>query len=68
MLFYIQPENLAGLTNDERYWLGKLISVFESHWSGNIEKNKYYEGKVSLQSVNLGIALPDGMKGLEIGC
>lgn len=68
MLFYIQPENIAGLTDDERYWLGKLISVFESHWSGNIEKNKYYEGKVSLQSVNLGIALPDGMKGLEIGC
>lgn len=68
MLFYIQPENIAGLTDDERYWLGKLISVFESHWSGNIEKNKYYEGKVSLKSVNLGIALPDGMKGLEIGC
>lgn len=68
MFFYIQPENIAGLTDDERYWLGKLISVFESHWSGNIEKNKYYEGKVSLQSVNLGIALPDGMKGLEIGC
>ena len=68
MLFYIQPENIAGMTDDERYWLGKLISVFESHWSGNIEKNKYYEGKVSLKSVNLGIALPDGMKGLEIGC
>ena len=56
------------MTADERYWLGKLLTVYESHWSGNIEKNKYYEGKVSLGSVNLGIALPDGMRGLGIGC
>lgn len=68
MLFYIQPENVAGLTDDERYWLGKLLSVFEAHQGGNREKNKYYEGKVSLSDVNLGIALPDGMRSLEVGC
>lgn len=68
MIFSIQPENISGLTADERYWLGKLLATFESHWSGNIEKNKYYEGKISLDSVNLGIALPQGMRGLEIGC
>ena len=68
MIFNIQPENISGLTNDERYWLRQLMTVFESHWSGNAEKNKYYEGKISLDSVNLGIALPQGMRGLEIGC
>ena len=68
MLFYIQPENIAGLTDNERYWLGKLMTAYESHWSGNRRKNKYYEGKIALADVNLGIALPDGMRGLEIGC
>ena len=34
----------------------------------NNEKNKYYEGKILLGEVNLGIALPEGMRGLEIGC
>lgn len=68
MLFYIQPENIAGLTDNERYWLGKLMAAYESHRSGNRQKNKYYEGKIALADVNLGIALPDGMRGLEIGC
>ena len=28
----------------------------------------FYEGKVTLGEVNLGIALPEGMRGLEVGC
>lgn len=46
----------------------ELVTIFNNHSSKNAEKDKYYEGKISLNDVNLGIALPDGMKGLEIGC
>ncbi len=45
-----------------------LIETYNYHWSKNKKKNKYYEGNISLGSVNLGIALPEGMQGLEIGC
>ena len=45
-----------------------LVATYNSHSSKNDEKNKYYEGKISLNDVNLGIALPDGLKKLEIGC
>lgn len=48
--------------------LNKLIEVFNYHQLNNCLKNKYYEGKISLNDVNLGIALPDGMGKLEIGC
>ena len=46
----------------------KLLDTYNYHVWGNLEKNKYYEGKIPLSDVNLGIALPDGMRGLEIGC
>ena len=46
----------------------KLLDIFTLHQSKNAEKNRYYEGKISLGEVNLGIALPEGMRGLEIGC
>lgn len=68
MFFDIEPDNIAGLTAEERYWLRKLLETYESHKWKNDEKDRYYEGKISLQSVNLGIALPEGMSGLEIGC
>lgn len=45
-----------------------LVATYNSHSNKNDEKNKYYEGKISLNDVNLGIALPDGLKKLEIGC
>ena len=31
-------------------------------------KDKYYEGHVTLRDVNLGIALPQGLRNLEVGC
>ena len=68
MILNIDPAGVAGFTAEDRYWFGKLLQVYDSHWSSNYEKERYYEGKISLGSVNLGIALPDGMKGLEIGC
>ena len=64
----ISPGNVAGLPERERDMLARLISTYESHASANEQKNRYYEGKISLREVNLGIALPDGVARLEIGC
>ena len=68
MLLNIVPGSVIGLPEREQNMLGKLIEVYQSHSGNNFEKDKYYEGKISLASVNLGIALPDGLSGLEIGC
>lgn len=46
----------------------KLIDTFNYYLSKNETKNRYYEGKIALHEVNLGIALPDSMNNLEIGC
>lgn len=68
MIFNIDPGNILGLGIDEREIFGRLLEVYSSHVNKNRLKNKYYEGKISLREVNLGIALPQGMAGLEIGC
>ena len=64
----IQPEKISGFEPDEYANFAKLLNVFNEHYANNIEKQKYYEGKVSVGEVNLGIALPDGLRDLEIGC
>ncbi len=64
----LDPGRVDGLTDLERYQLERLVKIYKTHLPGNNEKNRYYEGKISLASVNLGIALPEGMRGLEIGC
>ena len=64
----IDPGGVRGLGDPERALLGELLSVFASNASANERKKKYYEGKISLSDVNLGLALPEGMRGLEIGC
>jgi hypothetical protein len=53
---------------EEQARLNKLADVYETHSFKNAEKDEYYEGKISLNDVNLGIAIPDGLKGLQIGC
>lgn len=68
MSMKLDPDRIDGLTDVERAQLRRLIRVYHQHLTKNEEKNRYYEGKISLNSVNLGIALPDGMRGLEIGC
>lgn len=60
--------NVIDFPVEERERLNKLIEVFNAHSAKNSEKNRYYEGKISLNEVNLGIALPDSMSRLEIGC
>lgn len=64
----LSATNIIGLDRAEMPRLNKLVEIFNYHQSKNLLKNKYYEGKVSLNDVNLGIALPDGMGKLEIGC
>lgn len=68
MILNIVPGSVNGLTDNERSMLGDLLQIFNSHSAKNAEKDQYYEGKISLASVNLGIALPHGMAGLQIGC
>ena len=68
MILNIVPGSVKGLTPDEQDMLGNLLQIYNAHSFKNAEKDKYYEGKISLNSVNLGIALPDGLARLEIGC
>lgn len=60
--------NIIGFDAAEKPKLTKLAELFMAHQAKNFQKNKYYEGKIALSDVNLGIALPEGMGGLEIGC
>lgn len=58
----------AGLPETERKTVQRLIDIYNSHESKNRKKRRYYEGHITLGEVNLGLALPKGMRGLEIGC
>ena len=64
----IIPSNVIGLPVSEQAPFAKLIDVYNSHYTANQTKERYYEGRVTLGEVNLGLALPDGVAGLEIGC
>ena len=57
-----------GLTGDEQRALRELADVYEYHQGRNAVKDKYYEGHVTLNDVNLGIALPGGLRNMEVGC
>ena len=60
--------DVYGITDIEKKQLSDLVDVFNTHAGKNAIKNKFYEGNVTLQEVNLGIALPESFSGLEIGC
>lgn len=64
----ILTSQIIGFPVEEQERFQKLLNVYNAHFSKNAQKEKYYEGKISLADVNLGLALPDGMAGLEIGC
>lgn len=68
MNILIAPEKVSGLPAREQAILNKLLTVYQNNSIKNATKEQYYEGKISLNEVNLGIALPQGMRGLEIGC
>lgn len=68
MILGIEPGAVYGLEPEARRMLDELLHTYQAHESANRTKAKYYEGKIPLSEVNLGIALPHGMDGLEIGC
>ena len=68
MILSIDPGSVAGLPAKEQALLARLLVVYQENSSSNEQKKKYYEGNISLNDVNLGLALPDGMRRLEIGC
>lgn len=68
MQITLDPANIINFPKKEIARLQQLLDVYQYHASANADKDRYYEGKISLRSVNLGIALPDGLKNLEIGC
>jgi len=68
MELLISVDNIVGLDIEEKGRFAELVKQFNSHQFKNAQKNRYYEGKITLSEVNLGIALPKGMQGLEIGC
>ena len=56
------------LTEEEQKNLRELAYVFNDHQEGNAVKDKYYDGSITLNDVNLGIALPKDLKNLDVGC
>ena len=68
MQLIIEPTAVNGFDLREADRFRKLLTVWQSKQSKNAEKERYYDGKVSLGEVNLGVALPTDMAGLEIGC
>ena len=45
----LTPDNIEGLTSEEKVKLKELIYVFNNHVSKNFEKDKYYEGHITLE-------------------
>lgn len=68
MLYKLNFERVADLPDREAEMLLRLAAVYNQHASKNKKKEKYYEGKISISEVNLGLALPQQVHGLEIGC
>lgn len=64
----LQLDEVSGLTADEQTKLKRLVDVWSRHQAQNAVKEKYYEGHVTLNDVNLGLALPQGMNHLRVGC
>lgn len=62
------PAQIVGIGLKEKTMLAELFTIYNKHYSANMKKNKYYEGNITLNEVNLGIALPNGMKDIGIGC
>lgn len=68
MELLIAPNKIEGLDDYELYRFKELIEIYQANTTKNYVKDRYYNGHVSLGEVNLGIALPDSIRGLEIGC
>lgn len=56
------------LPEQELNRLQELAEIYNYHLAKNQLKDRYYDGQIPLSEVNLGLALPKGMRGLEIDC
>lgn len=68
MVLSINPGRVEGFGDREAAIFRDLLDVFSWHKGKNEVKNRYYEGHIPLSEVNLGLALPEGMRGLEVDC
>lgn len=59
---------VVNLPEEEQRWLNETKYIYDFHRTANRKKRRYYNGKITLSEVNLGIALPSGLGRLEIGC
>ena len=59
---------VEGLTDEEQTNLIELSQAYNYHQSRNATKDKYYDGHITLNDVNIGIALPNGLSKLSVGC
>ncbi|MCQ2499778.1 MAG: phage portal protein [Lachnospiraceae bacterium] len=59
---------VEGLPDEDRKRLTDLLYIYNNHRSNNRIKKRYYNGKITLNEVNLGIALPPTLGKLQIGC
>lgn len=64
----IEANNVIGLDEDVAVKFTKLLNVYNKNYYKNKTKDRYYEGKIPLNEVNLGIALPETLGKLEVGC
>ncbi len=67
-MIYLSFGHVEGLTDEEKGLLTELTDAFNYHQSANTVKDKYYEGHIGVRDVNLGIAMPDRLQRLEVGC
>lgn len=65
---YLNFGQVTGISSTEHQMLIDLADSFNYHNAKNQLKEKYYDGKVTLSDVNLGIALPGTLNNLIVGC
>lgn len=59
---------ILNFPTEETKKFNELVRIYNYHLEKNKTKEKYYDGQITLEEVNLGIALPDGLNKLSIGC
>lgn len=67
-IWTFSPDQIIDIPDEDKRQLQTLTETFLYYAPRNAKKDRYYEGKIPLASVNLGIALPKTFANLEIGC
>ena len=67
-MFELNFKFIFGMPEEVQDQFNQCVKIFNKHRNANAVKSRYYEGKIPLSEVNLGIALPDSLLGLEMDC